>query len=27
VPHLRAARDKYRNIIAVMTFNTDVSDS
>ena len=27
VPHLRAIRDKHRNIIAVMTFNTDVSDS
>ena len=26
-PHLRAIRDKHRNIIAVMTFNTDVSDS
>jgi len=27
VPHLRAIRDKHRNIIAVMTHNTDVSDS
>ena len=27
MPHLRAIRDKHRNIIAVMTFNTDVSDS
>jgi len=27
VPHLRAIRDKHHNIIAVMTFNTDVSNS
>jgi hypothetical protein len=27
VPHLRAIRDKHGRIIAVMTYNTDVSDS
>jgi hypothetical protein len=27
IPHLRAVRDKHGRIVAVMTFNTDVSDS
>ena len=27
VPHFRAVRDKHRRIVAVMTHNTDISDS
>jgi len=27
VPHFRAVRDKHRRIVAMMTHNTDVSDS
>ena len=27
MPHLRAVRDKHGRIVAVMTHNTDISDS